>query len=71
MINKISKTYILVFHTAQDKIKQYHTYSVLSQIFDTARNVYCIISDQYTDNSNSFFNGSESWYRQEETESLD
>ena len=24
--------------------------SVLSQIFDTARNAYCILSDQYIDN---------------------
>ena len=27
---------------------------ILSQIFDTARNVYCILSDQYTDNSSCF-----------------
>ena len=27
---------------------------ILSQIFDTARNAYCILSDQYTDNSSCF-----------------
>ena len=27
---------------------------MLSQIFDTARNAYCILSDQYTDNSSCF-----------------
>ena len=36
---------------------------ILSQIFDTARNAYCILSDQYTDNSSCFLYGSESWYR--------
>ena len=29
--------------------------SVLSWIFDTARNAYCIQSDQYSDNSTCFF----------------
>ena len=43
--------------------------SVLSQIFDIARNAYCILSDQYTDNSTCFVvrAGTE----QEETESSD
>ena len=27
---------------------------ILSQIFDTARNAYCILSDQYSDNSSCF-----------------
>ena len=27
---------------------------ILSQIFDTARNAYCILSDQYTDYSSCF-----------------
>ena len=37
---------------------------ILSQIFDTARNAYCILSNQYTDNSSCFLLWySESWYR--------
>ena len=30
------------------------SYVILSQIFDTARNAYCILSDQYTDNFELF-----------------
>ena len=54
---------ILLFYAIH--IKQYHMYickSVLNHIFDTAKNAYCILSDQYTDNS-IFCGGSESWYR--------
>ena len=38
---------------------------ILSQIFDTARNAYCILSDQYSTQITRvvFFYGSESWYR--------
>ena len=45
--------------------------SVLSQIFDTARNAYCILSDQYTDNSTSFLFLFMVGTEQEETESSD
>ena len=45
---------ILLLCTAQDyNIEISHL--ILSQIFDTARNAYCILSDQYTDNSSCFF----------------
>ena len=40
-------------------------------MLDTARIAYCILSDQYTDNSSCFFYGSESRLDQEETEISD
>ena len=44
---------ILLLCTAQDyNLALSHV--ILSQIFDTARNAFCILSDQYTDNSNCF-----------------
>ena len=47
-------------------IKQSHV--ILSQIFDTARNAYCILSDQCTDNLVVFFYGSESLFRPESSD---
>ena len=44
---------------------------ILSQIFDTARNAYCILSDQYTDNSSCFLLLVRAGIDQEETESSD
>ena len=44
--------------------------SLLRQIFDTARNAYCILSDQYTDNS-AFYMIVRVGTEQEETESSD
>ena len=56
---KISKSYILIFSTALD-YNQAISHEILSQIFDTARIAYCILSDQYTDNSSClFFYGSD------------
>ena len=41
------------FVTAQD-YNLAISHVILSQIFDTARNAYCILSDQYTDNWSCF-----------------
>ena len=60
MINQNLK--ILLLCNAQD-YNQAISHVIFSQIFDTARNAYCILSDQYTDNSSCFFYGSESWFR--------
>ena len=51
----------------------YNLHVILSQIFDTARNAYCILSDQYTDNSSCFlsFMVVRAGIDQEETESSD
>ena len=51
---KISKSYILIFSTALD-YNQAISHVILSQIFDTARIAYYILSDQYTDKSSCFF----------------
>ena len=51
MINQILK--ILLLCTTQD-YNQAISHIILSQIFDTVRNAYCILSDQYTDNSSCF-----------------
>ena len=51
MINQTLK--ILLLCNAQD-YNQAIAQVILSQIFDTARNAYCIVSDQYTDNSSCF-----------------
>ena len=47
MINQNLKIQLLC--NAQD-YNQAISHVILSQIFDTARNAYCIVSDQYTDN---------------------
>ena len=44
---------ILLLCTAQD-YNLAISHLILSQIFDTARNAYCILSDQYTDISGCF-----------------
>ena len=51
MINQNLK--MLHFCTAQD-YNQAISHVILSQIFDTARNAYYVLSDQYTDNSSCF-----------------
>ena len=51
MINQNLK--ILLLCNAQD-YNQEISHVILSQIFDTARNAYCILSDQYTDNASCF-----------------
>ena len=52
-IDRIKEMVTIVLCTAQYFI-QAISHVILSQIFDTARNAYCILSDQYTDNSNCF-----------------
>ena len=61
---------MLLFCTAQDN-NQAISHVILSQIFDTARNAYCILSDSTQITRVVFFNGSESCIDQEETESSD
>ena len=51
--NKRNGHYILLLCGAQD-YNQVISHVILSQIFATARNTYCILSDQYTDNSSCF-----------------
>ena len=46
-------TIILLLCGAQD-YNQVISHVILSQIFATARNTYCILSDQCTDNSSCF-----------------
>ena len=52
-IDRIKEMVTLLLCTAQD-YNQAISHVILSQIFDTARNAYCILSDQYTDNSSCF-----------------
>ena len=44
---------MLLFCSVQD-YNQAISHVILSQIFDTVRNAYCILSDQYTDYSSCF-----------------
>ena len=44
---------MLLFCTAQ-VYNQAISHVILSQIFDTVRNAYCILNDQYTDNLSCF-----------------
>ena len=56
--------------TAQD-YNQAISHVILSQIFDTARNAYCILSDQYTDNSLFSFMVVRAYLDQKERENSD
>ena len=51
MINQDFK--MLLFCTAQD-YNEAISHVIHSQIFDTARNAYCSLSDKHTDNSSCF-----------------
>ena len=68
MINQNLK--ILLLCTAHD-YNQAISHVILSQIFDTARNAYCILSDQCTDNSSCFHVVVRAGLVQEKTESSD
>ena len=52
-IDRIKEIVTTASCTAQD-YNQVISHVILSQIFDTARNAYCILSDQYTDISSCF-----------------
>ena len=68
MINQNLK--ILLLCNAQDYNRAI-SHVILSQIFDTARNAYCVLCDQYTDNSSCFLLVVRASIDQEETESFD
>ena len=68
MINQNLK--IMLLCNAQD-YNQAISHIILSHIIDTARNAYCILSDQYTDNSSCFLLLVRAGLEQEKTESSD